>query len=103
MSTRPVQHAVPLTVPCALAGGLYFIWLGRLAYGLGRSVVYYVGDVGGLGFVAWLRDGRLSIHPRCGERDLRLPNARILAANRPDYLGVIAASEEAARSQGLDT
>jgi hypothetical protein len=26
-----------------LAGVLYFIWLGRLAYGLGRSVVYYVG------------------------------------------------------------
>ena len=26
-----------------LAGVLYFIWLGRLAYGLGRSVIYYVG------------------------------------------------------------
>jgi FtsH-binding integral membrane protein len=26
-----------------VASGAYYIWLGRLAYGLGRSVVYYVG------------------------------------------------------------
>jgi hypothetical protein len=37
-----------------LAGVLYFFWLGRLAYGLGRSVIYYVGGTWLLSSVIFL-------------------------------------------------
>ena len=35
--------ALPVFLTYWLAGVLFLVWIGRLAYGLGRSVVYYVG------------------------------------------------------------